>query len=130
MSPLRRSSSDPVYSSTHLNAPSSPSASRSSAFFHHSSLQARSYSFPNIRPPPVESRVLSHQRQERYPYRPSFEPLWEDTCTFSEAQRHEFQNRAVEINAKLRRLKRVLGGEVFGRGAVSGPFKVSQVLVC
>lgn len=128
LQPLRRASSDPVYSSTHLHAtPSSPS--RSAAFFHHSSLQARSYSSPAIRPPPIESRVRSHRRQTHAPHRPSFEPLWEDTHTFSDAQLVEFQGRAVAINAKLARLKRVLGGEVFGRhGEGGGAFRVSELL--
>jgi hypothetical protein len=156
--PPRRASSDPVYHSPHLHSLHSPfttlrssspppphlspsshsspsdsnatntTTSTRSACFHHSSLQARTYLEPTVRPAPVESRIRSLQRQTA----PSFEPLWEDAETFDEKTLEVCRRRSNRVNEIVGRLRRVLGAERIDGQGLRGKFQVSDSfhLVC
>jgi hypothetical protein len=150
----RRALSDPVYNSPHLHSlrspftllrpstppqPLAPPSSRGSrsesnttntttsnqgAYFHHPSLQARTYLEPTFRPAPVESRLRSLQRQAA----PSFEPLWEDAETFDEKTLELCRGRSRRVNEIVGRMRRVLGAERLDGRRARGKFQVSGFL--
>jgi hypothetical protein len=52
---------------------------------------------------------------------PAFEPLWEDSGTFSELQVREYKERAQTLNQRLTKLTKVAGN-----GGTKSSFKVRE----
>jgi hypothetical protein len=52
---------------------------------------------------------------------PAFEPLWEDSGTFTDAQVREYKERAEGLNQRLTKLTKVAGN-----GGTKGSFKVRE----
>lgn len=138
-SPFHRCSTDPVYLSSHFFPhPHPPFRPRAPAAFHKTSLQARNYleppssssssspteytpdttslstlsadddgsnSDPPVIPAQVSTRIESwHQR------RPSFEPLWEESDSFSPSKVSEFRELGRRVNALAREARLLCGG--------------------
>jgi hypothetical protein len=127
-SPFRRCSTDPVYLSSHFYPHPEPQfCPRAPAAFHKTSLQARNYLTPpsssaassptdsdgGLNPPPIasaddddrpsDSTVIPAQVSTRieswHQRRPSFEPLWEESDTFSPSKVSEFRELGRSVNA-------------------------------
>jgi hypothetical protein len=144
-SSVRRCSTDPVYLSSHfLPHPHPPFRPRAPAVFHKTSLQARNYLTPPSSsasssptdsdgtatplsgesaddsashadspfiPAQVSTRIESwHQR------RPSFEPLWEESDTFSPSKVSEFRDLGRSVNALAETARKLCSG---GRSAMA-----------
>lgn len=85
-----------------------------SALFHHENLLARSYSSLEFHPKRVRSMLT-----------PAFQPLWEDSDTFSDEQLKEHKERAQRLNQQLTKLTKVSGN-----GGTKSSFKVRKMLCC